>query len=108
MTILPESIRDNFKHFKFGHNGKCTEQGYDDIVSQYSFGMDGIDHFYSARMFFFNINNFSCLNGWTFGNIIASAHDLAMFFYELLGNKSILKAETLAIMENFEQQSKEA
>ena len=56
-------------------------------------------------MFYFPINDFSCLNGWTFGNIMASAHDIAMFFLELLGNKSILKEETLKMMENFEATS---
>ena len=33
------------------------------------------------------------MNGWTCGNLIASARDLAMFFHELLGKKSILKPE---------------
>ena len=46
------------------------------------------------------MNEYSCLNGWTFGNIIVSAHDEAMFFYHLLATEKILKKETQELMQS--------
>jgi len=30
---------------------------------------------------YIDLNQFSCLNGWTSGNLMASAHDVSEFFY---------------------------
>ena len=99
MTIFPEKIRGNFKHLTFAKRGKCSQ--YEKIVRQYVMDFSGS---YPAMLFkYFDINGYSCLNGWTFGNIISSAHDITMFFYELLGNESILSHESIEMMKNFEK-----
>ena len=50
---------------------------------------------------YFEISDYSCLNGWTCGNAMSSAHDVAQFFYELLGKQNILSNKTITMMMNF-------
>ena len=40
------------------------------------------------------LNRFSCLNGWAFGNLAISAHDIAMFEYDVFATEDILNATT--------------
>lgn len=50
---------------------------------------------------FYDMIDYSCLNGWSMGNIAASSKDLAMFFRDLFGNPrhgAILKPDTVAAM----------
>jgi len=49
-----------------------------------------------------DLNQFSCLNGWTSGNLIASAHDVSQFFYEVLATEHILSKESQEAMKDFE------
>lgn len=44
----------------------------------------------------------SCLNGWGFGNLAASAHDLASFYFQYFGTEKIIKHETAAKMMHFD------
>jgi hypothetical protein len=46
----------------------------------------------------------SCLNGWGFGNLAASAHDLASFYFQYFGTEKIIKHETAAKMMHFDEQ----
>jgi len=43
----------------------------------------------------------SCLNGWGFGNLAASANDVARFYYAYFGSENIIKHETAAQMMEF-------
>ena len=55
---------------------------------------------------FQDIDDDSCLNGWGFGNIAASAKDASKFFWELLGTENILSKKYQGIMESdFEDSS---
>lgn len=38
------------------------------------------------------------MNGYGFGNLAVSAHDLAMFFYDSFGTNDILSSETQYLM----------
>ena len=39
---------------------------------------------------FFDIFEFSCLNGWGFGNIAATAMDISKFWYQYMGTENFL------------------
>jgi hypothetical protein len=43
----------------------------------------------------------SCLNGWGFGNLAASAEDVAKFYYQYFGTEKFIKHETAAQMMEF-------
>ena len=47
---------------------------------------------------YYDINNYSCLNGWTFGNVVASARDVAMLYHDLLGAKVVVNSTTVEMM----------
>jgi hypothetical protein len=49
----------------------------------------------------FDLENDSCLNGWGFGNLAASANDVARFYYEYFGSEKIISYETAAQMMEF-------
>lgn len=51
---------------------------------------------------YLNLDDYSCLDGWGFGNIAASADDVAKFFYQYLGTENLIKKETLNKMMNWE------
>jgi len=42
--------------------------------------------------------DYSCLNGWGFGNIASSARDVAKFFFEYLGSESMVSDSMKKIM----------
>lgn len=48
-----------------------------------------------------DLDNDSCLNGWGFGNLAASASDVSRFLYEYFGSERIIKYETAAQMMDF-------
>jgi len=50
-----------------------------------------------------DLYDYSCLNGWTMGNIAFAAIDSVKFWHALLASKSLLKPQSLAIMLNFSQ-----
>ena len=50
------------------------------------------------EIIFFDIMDYSCLNGWSFGGLIANAHDHTMFLDDLFRNKAILSNATLDLM----------
>jgi uncharacterized membrane protein len=47
------------------------------------------------------MRNTSCLNGYAFGNIGTSALDAATFFWQLLGERTLLNSTSLAAMRTF-------
>ena len=55
-----------------------------------------------TEYYYLDLDNFSCLDGWGFGNIAATAEDVAKFFYQYLGTENLIKKETLAQMMNWE------
>ena len=59
---------------RFAKRGKCNE--YDKIVRQYAMDL-GKEGYPAMLLRYFDINGYSCLNGWTFGNVISSARDIA-------------------------------
>ena len=51
---------------------------------------------------FYEISDYSCLNGWTFGNLIANSHLLAEFMYDLWGTEVLLSNATKEMMQSWE------
>ena len=46
--------------------------------------------------------DYSCLNGWGFGNIAATSEDISKFFYQYLGTENIVSDSMKAKMVNWE------
>jgi hypothetical protein len=90
--IFPEELRNNFfKQTKFMKPGTCKDQ---DTVNTY---LIGIENEWPALKFTdVDLDNDSCLNGWGFGNLAASANDVARFYYEFFGSENIISYETAA------------
>ena len=79
-------------------NGKCSE--YKDVTQQYMLGSR--NEWPGSEYYYQDLDDYSCLDGWGFGNIAASADDVAKFFYEYLGTENLIKKETLNKMMNWE------
>ena len=50
----------------------------------------------------YDIISDSCLNGWGFGNIAATALDVAKYYFEYFGSENLISYESAAKMMNFE------
>jgi CubicO group peptidase (beta-lactamase class C family) len=93
LSVIPESLRAQFNHTTFPSGGPCSS--YDSVIHQYHLAYDRAQ----KGLVFNDLIEDSCLNGWTFGNIAASALDVASFYYHLLRpGSTIVSTETQAIM----------
>ena len=72
--------------------GRCTEY---DVPKQWLYKQIG------SEAMFYNLGQASCLNGWTCGNLAASAQNLASFWNDLVGQGKIVSAEGLKNMTDF-------
>ena len=81
MTIIPEKLRHKYKSTLFTSTGKCDQYNDRGMVQQYSLEATGLWPAEYPEMY--NLNGLSCLNGWAFGNLAVSAHDIAMFEYDV-------------------------
>ena len=48
------------------------------------------------------MNDYSCVNGWTMGDISTSTADAARFFYYYLGTEKFIRNDTRSKMLNFD------
>lgn len=78
--------------------GRCSKYG--NVTQQYM--ATSRNEFPGQEFYYENLYEYSCLNGWGFGNIAATVDDVAKFFYEYLGTENLIKKETLAKMMNWE------
>ena len=77
----------------FPKMGRCTNY---DLPSQFALSTVG------TTGIFYNLGESSCLNGWTCGNLAASAQNLAGFFRALIGEQKIVSAKGLYNMTQFQ------
>ena len=75
----------------FPLEGQCSTHEEMNIAEQW---MTIYDPLRGYHPYFQNLGNFSCLNGWTFGNIIAKPLDVAAFYY-YIGIGKLVSLESL-------------
>lgn len=80
-AVFPLGLKDKYKNIEFATIGQCSK--YKNVAHQYAHDWydNGIHH----------VNDMyykSCLNGWTMGNILATAEDLANFWYDVFTKAS--------------------
>lgn len=90
-AALPNNLYPEFKHTIFPLHGKCASYASKGMVHQYYANITRhleiiIDVSFS------DIMQYSCLNGWTCGNIAASTTDVASFYYHLNKGHIVSKA----------------
>ena len=78
--------------------GSCTDY---DVSPQWSTMVGGNAPDGTDTATFFDYRPYSCLNGWTCGNIAARASDVAGFYHALLTGDIVTNAEKLAEMTKF-------
>lgn len=83
---------DDFNSTLFPKDGPCSAYP---VVHQYAGWFDESKKQYGT----FDVSEDSCLNGWTCGNIAASSHDLAKFWYLLFTGKLVSSASLKAMLD---------
>eukprot|EP00931_Biecheleriopsis_adriatica_P093710 TRINITY_DN6743_c0_g1_i1.p1 TRINITY_DN6743_c0_g1~~TRINITY_DN6743_c0_g1_i1.p1 ORF type:complete len:497 (-),score=69.75 TRINITY_DN6743_c0_g1_i1:169-1659(-) len=109
MSVIPEQLRPEFSRTRFGIHGKCKEiSGH--VVHQFRdnwwplHGKDGLnisDELSGRQMValdWTDLLDFSCLNGWTMGNIITPAIEQANFLYYLLVAQKLISPANIRLM----------
>merc|ERR1712216_1064007 len=87
-SVIPASVADQFSTTLFMMEGHCSLYTDRGVVTQYAIdrNFDGV---------FVPTSSWSCLNGWTCGNLAISPTEAARFFWMLLhGNSSQLLSNT--------------
>lgn len=99
MAVFPSAERKagRYKNFKFAKRGRCCDY-QEDIAHQVSAYEEG------GKLVFHDIFYNSCLNGWTMGNIMSSAGDMAKFWHDVSKGK-LVKKTTLQGMMKFRPMS---
>jgi len=96
--VFPNNLKGRYKHTSFSKGGACNKINKK-IAHQFSPSMNG------GNPQFEDMYSKSCLNGWSMGNIVTTAADLATFFYDLFtlapSGKGFVKAKTLKQMTSF-------
>lgn len=98
-AVFPPSLKatGRYSHVKFAIRGRCAD--YENVAHQITAYKEG------NKQVFQDLYYNSCLNGWTMGNIMASARDMATFWFDLFSHR-IVKEKTLKSMLNFKTMSK--
>eukprot|EP00040_Diaphanoeca_grandis_P005570 m.33457 g.33457 ORF g.33457 m.33457 type:complete len:460 (+) comp16824_c0_seq2:144-1523(+) len=83
-SVIPQDVVNDYKgQVTFPIFGECST--YPDIIHQYAYYVADGD----PSISFFDIDDASCLNGWTCGNLAATSGAVASFFYDLFHNKLV-------------------
>ena len=103
-TVIPASERPLYNETLFMKGGRCRD--HPSVASQYGTRLEVVDGYTTMVEAVFDYRSYSCLNGWSMGNVAASGHDFAMFFRDLFAPSSavrqqLVKPETAAAMQNF-------
>eukprot|EP00038_Savillea_parva_P026358 m.53450 g.53450 ORF g.53450 m.53450 type:complete len:533 (+) comp7460_c0_seq1:95-1693(+) len=88
LSVLPHKLQKRLRALgiRFPLFGPCAQ--YPDITHQYAaWHVEDEPH----QLHFFDIDNASCLNGWTCGNIAAAPAAIATYFYELFHGRVVSK-----------------
>ena len=86
-SIIPSSRRSLYNSTLFPKLGSCASYG--NISHQYAVNrFENATNLAEIDFNFYDISDKSCLNGWTMGNIVASAMNLAQFFRDLFAPTS--------------------
>lgn len=99
-AIPNEHTRNKYNETSFPKGGKCSKYPVAHQYARQTHPADPTTRTTDTTVFF-DMINYSCLNGWSMGNIAASSKDLAMFFRDLFGQPrrgAILKPATVAEM----------
>jgi CubicO group peptidase (beta-lactamase class C family) len=97
-STFPEGRRQNyFNETLFLEKGKCSSLN---VTHQY---MGLVSNEYPGlKVTEYDILSDSCLNGWGFGNIAATALDVAKYYFEYFGSEHLLSYEAASKMMDFE------
>ena len=77
-------------------SGTCRDQ---DTVHTYL--VDFKNQWPGIKISDIDLEDYSCLNGWGFGNLAASANDIAKFYYAYFGSEEVITYNTAAKMMEF-------
>ena len=91
-SFMSQDQKMRWNRTSFPKAGRCTIY---DVAPQWNVQAVG------TAQVFYNLAESSCLNGWTCGNVAASAQNLASFFHDLIGAKTIVSPEGLDNMTQF-------
>ena len=102
LDVIPEQRRHLYQEIQFAQLGTCESNPA--IAHQFTSAKNEI----SGKPLIFDLIHYSCLNGWSMGNAVASGKNLAMFMRDLFAPKTaartpLVKPETAAAMLNFSQ-----
>ena len=103
LAVVPPRLRNNaaprrYPQTSFLRLGRCSQ--YQHIAHQYA--TNPIVHPVPKVVEWNDLEDASCLNGWTMGNIASTARDLAAFFYDMVTlaptGSGFVNSSTLALM----------
>ena len=84
----------------FISHGKCSDYNSKGVVRTYL--QVSKNKWPGTAVTYKNMNDYSCLNGWTMGDISTSAMDAARFFYYYLGTQKLISFQTRDKLLNIE------
>lgn len=102
MAVIPPKLRASGRYSNtfFAGRGPCKK--YPRVAHQYARDLTA-----GKEWIFEDLYYKSCLNGWTMGNIVSTAEDLAKFYYDIQELKEspdgFVNATTLGQMMNFRE-----
>eukprot|EP00040_Diaphanoeca_grandis_P044761 m.13476 g.13476 ORF g.13476 m.13476 type:complete len:492 (-) comp9745_c0_seq1:116-1591(-) len=119
--VLPQSLKQKYNGVIFPEHGKCNK--YPHMIHQYSLNatsttshtstpwrttlpenllspLDNVSPQHGVDVHFTDIINYSCLNGWSCGNIAATTESIANWYWDLLGDYKIVSEQTVTQMLN--------
>jgi hypothetical protein len=79
--IIPATRKHLYNETIFMGTGRCHE--HPRVASQWIQPAHSLEK--PDELAFYDLLNYSCLNGWSMGNLAASGKDLAMFFRDVFG-----------------------
>ena len=77
-TVIPKDLRASMNGIVFPGKGKCSKDP--SIIHQYHLGSRSSKADPHYRVQFSDIIDYSCLNGWTCGNIAATVGDISDWY----------------------------
>eukprot|EP00854_Cymbomonas_tetramitiformis_P024663 gene24663-30009_t len=93
-SIIPEELRKDYGDTLFPKLGRCLEYP---VAHQYALRPVESDN--HTKYVFYDMIDYSCLNGWTMGNIATSGHDLSVFFRDLFQGKLLWQTSIREMMD---------
>lgn len=93
-AVIPPELKaaGRYKNLDFAMRGSCAQ--YPNVAHQIHSYMRG------DRRVFRDMHRHSCLNGWSMGNVLATAEDLSQLWFDLFTYK-LVKKESLQTMMQF-------